>query len=106
LIAVLVTALQGHTALAAAHPVGQAAIIAGAMTATLLAFADIRFGLPEPVWWSTAIAVVALGSLQGMLLDTADLSTSRNWAVAALGWQLAALSVTRGSRRGFVLLAV
>ncbi|MFB7873785.1 ATP-binding protein [Nocardia sp. NPDC056064] len=106
LIAVLVTALQGHTALAAAHPVGQAAIIAGAMTATLLAFADIRFGLPEPVWWSTAIAVVVLGSLQGLLLDTADLSTSRNWAVAALGWQLAALSVTRGSRRGFVLLAV
>ncbi|WKG12439.1 ATP-binding protein [Nocardia sp. PE-7] len=106
LLAVLVTGLQGHHAISAAHPVAQTTIVGVAIGAALLALVEIRVGLPDAVWWSTAGVVVALGPVQELLLDVGDLATSRNWAVAALGWQLAALSVTRSSRRGFALLGV
>ncbi|TCJ95653.1 sensor histidine kinase [Nocardia alba] len=104
LLAVLVTGLQGHNAFSAAHPVAQAAIVVVAIVAALLALVEIRVGLPGAVWWVTAVVLVALGPMQELLLDVGDLATSRNWAVAALGWQIAALSVTRSSRRGFALL--
>ncbi|MFD4443729.1 sensor histidine kinase [Nocardia sp. NPDC058519] len=106
LLAVLVTGLQGHNALDAAHPVAQAAIVVVAFAAALLALVEIRVGLPTAVWWSTAAVVVTLGPVQVLLLDVGDLATGRNWAVAALGWQIAALSVSRRSRRGFALLGV
>lgn len=106
LLALLVTGLQGHNALSAAHSVAQAAIVVVAIVAALLALVEIRVGLPAAVWWGTAVFVVALSPIQELLLDVGDLATSRNWAVAALGWQVAALSVTRSSRRGFALLAV
>ncbi|MFD3702145.1 sensor histidine kinase [Nocardia sp. NPDC058658] len=104
ILAVLVTGLQGPNALSAAHPVAQAAIVVVALVAALLALVEVRFGLPDAVWWGTAVVVVVLGPVQEMLLDLGDLATSRNWAVAALGWQVAALSVARSSRRGFTLL--
>ncbi|WP_280215100.1 sensor histidine kinase [Nocardia cyriacigeorgica] len=94
-IAGIVTALQGQRALTAAHPVAQLAVLAVALAAVIAAWIDIRVGLPGPVWWATVLAVIVAVPIQQLLLSPEQLSTGANWAVAALGWQIAALAYTR-----------
>ncbi len=105
-IAVVVTALQGLNALAAAHPTAQAGILFAAVLTAFVAVAEVRHRLPAVLWWTTATVVVVLAPLQTVLLTPQQVTSSANWAVAALGWQLAALSVRRGSRVGLALLGV
>ncbi|WP_067488096.1 ATP-binding protein [Nocardia ignorata] len=103
-IAVVVTGLQGLNALSAAHPMAQAGILVTAVLTAFVAVAEIRHRLPTALWWTTATVVVVLAPLQTALLTAEQVTSSANWAVAALGWQLAALSVRRGSRVGLALL--
>ncbi|MFC9964587.1 hypothetical protein ACFVH4_10135 [Nocardia ignorata] len=104
MIAVVVTGLQGLNGLSAAHPMAQAGILVTAVLTALVAVAEIRHRLPAALWWTTATVVVVLAPLQTALLTAEQVTSSANWAVAALGWQLAALSVRRGSRVGLALL--
>ncbi len=104
-IAVVVTGLQSLNALSAAHSMAQAGILATAVLTAFVAVAEIRHHLPTALWWTTATVVVVLAPLQTALLTPEQVTSSANWAVAALGWQLAALSVHRGSRIGLGLLA-
>ncbi len=103
-IAGIVTALQGLRALSADHPVAQLAVMALALAAVLAAWIDIRVGLPTLVWWTTVLAVIVAVPIQALLLSPAQLSTGANWAVAALGWQIAALAYTRPRTLSMTLL--
>ncbi|MFC4128112.1 ATP-binding protein [Nocardia rhizosphaerae] len=103
-IAVVVSGLQGLNALSAAHPMAQIGILTAAVLTAFVAIAEIRYALPTALWWIAATVVLILAPLQTALLAPEQVTSSANWAVAALGWQLAALSVRRGSRIGLGLL--
>ncbi|MBF6185998.1 ATP-binding protein [Nocardia farcinica] len=103
-IAGIVTALQGLRALSADHPVAQLAVMALALATVIAAWIDIRVGLPTLVWWAIVLAVIVAVPIQALLLSPEQLSTGANWAVAALGWQIAALAYTRPRTLSMTLL--
>lgn len=103
--AILITATQCRFGLTAAHPFGQLLIVAVAVAITGVAVLESRGRVARTLWWSAMAGAVIAGPVQILLLDPADLTAGANWAVGALGWQVAALACRRPVKAGMTVLA-
>ncbi|MFD6101163.1 sensor histidine kinase [Nocardia salmonicida] len=105
-VAILITVFQCRFGLAAAHPFAQLLILLVVVAITVVAAYESHTRVPTPLWWAAMVSAVVAGPLQLVLLEPKDLATGANWAVGALGWQIAALACRRPIRAGMTVLAM
>lgn len=84
----------------------QALVALAALACALLAGFAVAHSAPRPVIWASCVLVIVLVPIQEYLLPAASLTTGSNWAFAALGWVVVALTYRFSLREGMTALAV
>ncbi|MGW4371017.1 sensor histidine kinase [Nocardia takedensis] len=105
-VAILITATQSQFGLAAAHPRAQAVILLVVIAITVVAAYESHTRVPTSLWWAAVAGAVVAGPAQAALVVPEDLTTGANWAVGALGWQVAAMGCRRPIRWGMTALTL